>query len=388
MRKNSIFKKMLLITAVAAGFCMGVPAMAASAGVEINEENFPDWALRDKAASFDTDGDGMLSPEEIEKVESIEIVKFLDPDDTEEPTSYKKSDFTFDFKGIGYFTSLKELKVNLSGGIVNDGLAGKHYDSVISNFSKVYKLKELTAFTFYSAKQEKIDLSKLPKLEKADLSIAGLRTLTINNKNLKTIFLWNRDKTAKIKTLDFRKAPNLKTLNLYNMLSPNVLFGSKNKKVKELHVSSDRETKIKKISLTPLKALKILTLTNVNIKNIDFSKNTALTEIYVDKCAIKKLDLSKNKKLTWVACEGKKTKSIIIPKKNIISTFKWVNANLSKFSNSRLNPETLTSVILFRNRIQSLDLRRYKKLDYVSVDKKVKVKLASVLADKQIVSYF
>lgn len=386
MYTNCIFKKMLLITAAAAAsFCMGVPVMAAAAGVEVNEKNFPDVALREKAAAFDENQDGKLSSDELEKVESLKIRKFLDPDDTEEETNYQKSDFTFDFKGIEYFTSLKELEINLSGGLVSDGGAGKHYESVITNFSKVYRLQELTSFSFHSAKLEKIDLSKLSGLEKADLSIKGLRTLTINNKNLRSLRFW--DSTSKMKIMDFRKAPNLKMLYLDNLQSPNVLFGKKNKKIKQLHITGNGKTKIKKMSIVPLKALKKLTLTMVNIPSIDFSQNTALEDIYVDNCAMKKLDLSQNKKLTWVACEGKKTKSIIIPKKNIISTFKWVNANLSKFSNSRLNPETLTSVILFGNKLKSIDLKRYNKLDYVSVDKKVKVKLASALAEKQIVSY-
>lgn len=382
-------KKILLITAAAAAsFCMGIPVMAATAGVEVNEKNFPDEALRDKAAAFDENQDGSLSSEELEKVESIKIVKFLNPDDSEEWKYYEKSDFTFDFKGIEHFTSLKELTVNLSGGIVRDDGDdgdGKHYDSVISNFSKVYKLKNLTSFSFYSAKLEKIDLSKLSRLEKADLDITGLNTLTINNKNLKFIRLWNN--TSKIKTLDFRKAPNLKTLYLDNLQSQNVLFRKKNNKLKQLFVTSNGKTQIKKMSITPLKALKKMTMTKVNMKSVDFSQNTKLDDIYVDNCAMKTLDLSKNKKLTWVACEGKKTKSVIIPKKNIISTFKWVNANLSKFSNSRLNPKSLTSVILFGNKIKTLDLKRYKKLDYVSVDRNVKVKLASKLTNKQIVSY-
>ena len=47
----------------------------------------------------------------------------------------------------------------------------------------------------------------------------------------------------------------------------------------------------------------------------------------------------------------------------------------------------LTSVILFGNRISSLNLERYKKLDYVSVDKNVKVKLAQGLSDEGIISY-
>lgn len=386
MHTNCIFKKMLFITAAAAsGFFMGMPVMAAAAGVEVNEKNFPDVALRGKAAAFDENQDGKLSSDELKKVESLKIYKFLDPDDTEEDTNYQKSDFAFDFKGIEHFTSLKELEINLSGGIVSDGGFGTHYESVITNFSKVYKLQELTSFSFYSAKLKKIDLSKFSRLEKASLNIKGLRSLTINNKNLRTFGFG--ESTSKIKTLDFRKAPNLKVLYLDNLQSPNVLFGKKNKKIKQLHITSNGKAKIKKMSITPLKALKKLTLTTVNIPNINFSRNTALEDIYVDNCTMKRLDLSKNKKLTWVACEGKKTKSIIIPKKNIISTFKWVNANLSKFSNGRLNPETLTSVILFGNKLKAIDLKRYDKLDYVSVDKKVKVKLANALTEKQIIRY-
>ena len=112
-----------------------------------------------------------------------------------------------------------------------------------------------------------------------------------------------------------------------------------------------------------------------------------MEDVYVDTCSMETLDFSKNEKLKWVACEGKKTKEIIIPENNIISTFKWVNANLDTFENEYLNPDTLTSIILFNNPIQSLDLTRYENLSLVFVDKDVNVQLAPGLDPNEIVTH-
>lgn len=382
--------KKIVTVILVTGVCICLKASTVmAADVTINRKNFPDEALRAEVSAFDTDRDGKLQKEEIRNVKSLHVYKFLDSDDVdyeENPDAvmpqYQKSDFVFDFKGVEYFTGLNELTINLSGGCVQE--TGKHYASEISNFKKVYQLKKLTSLTMFSAKVKQINLSKFPKLKKCSLDLPGLCSITVNNKELHNFRLSD---TANIKKLDFSSAPKLKVLYLSQMKAPYVVFGRNNKKLKELHVESNGKTKISSLDITPLASLERFTLTKVRISNINFSKNKALDDVYVDNCSIKKLDFTKNTKLTWLACEGKKTKKILIPKKNRISTFKWVNAGLTRFSNKRLNPKTLTSVILFGNRISSLNLERYKKLDYVSVDKNVKVKLAQGLSDEGIISY-
>ena len=317
-RKNKMEKgqKMLIMAAaIAAGVLLGAPAAEAASDVEINNKNFPDQALQEAVKVFDTNADGKLQSDEIAKVETLKLRKFVDADDVsgdETMPKYQKSVFKFDFGGIQYLTNLKDLSINLSGGVAEDG---KHYDSVISNFKQAYRLKKLKSLEFYGAKQKTVDLSKWTKLETADLSISGLSKFKVSNKALQKIRLGKS--TSGVKSLDFRNAPKLKTLYLDDLRSTNVYFGKKNKKLRGLYITSN---------------------------------------CFVDECSMKTLDLSKSTKLTSVACEGKKTKKVVVPKKNVISTFKWVNAKLSKFSSSRLNPKTLTSVILFGNRIDTLNL--------------------------------
>lgn len=386
MIRNSLFgfgRKMLLIIAAIAGICLvTVPAMAET-GVEINHKNFPDSALLDAVLGLDENQDGFLQTEEITKAKELRINKFINGDDVgedEKAPVYQKSDFKFNFQGIQYLAGLESLEVNLSGGATKDG---KHYDSVIFNFTQVYRLKKLTSFSFYSAKQKTIYLSKFPKLEKTDLAVTGLTNLKIDNKYLKKVRIGRS--TSGLGVLDFRKAPKLNTLYIDNLQTPKVYFN--NKKMKQMHIESNGKKKIKSMSLKSLKSLQNLSLTKVNISSLDLSKNFMLVELYLDSCTMKKLDVSKNKKLTWIACEGKHTKSIVLPPKNVISTFKWVNAGRYKFNGSRLNADTLTSVILFGNKIQSLDLKRFRKLDFVFVDKGVKVKLAPNLSAGNIIHY-
>lgn len=384
-RKNKMEKgqKMLIMAAaIAAGVLLGAPAAEAASDVEINNKNFPDQALQEAVKVFDTNADGKLQSDEIAKVETLKLRKFVDADDVsgdETMPKYQKSDFKFDFGGIQYLTNLKDLSINLSGGVAEDG---KHYDSVISNFKQAYRLKKLKSLEFYGAKQKTVDLSKWTKLETADLSISGLSKFKVSNKALQKIRLGKS--TSGVKSLDFRNAPKLKTLYLDDLRSTNVYFGKKNKKLRGLYITSNGKKKIKSMSVKPLKGLKRLTMAQVNISKMDFSGNKALEDIYVDDCSMKTLDLSKSTKLTSVACEGKKTKKVVVPKKNVISTFKWVNAKLSKFSSSRLNPKTLTSVILFGNRIDTLNLKRFTKLDYIAVDKDVKVQLAASVSEDKI----
>lgn len=376
-----------MIILTAAGLCLKMPVNSqASVNIAVNESVFPEETLRKKAASFDRNKDGMLSKSEIKKVKSLSIVKFLDPDDAPEDGKapvYEKSDFTFDFQGIEHFTSLKKLEINLSSGITKK--EGKHYNSVLFHFDEVYKLKNLTHFKLYSAKQKNIDLSKLPKLKSVILSVPNLSNLTIRNNDLKKFRL--ESSTSKMKSLDFQDAPNLTTLYLSNMQSTNMIFGEKNTFLQEMNIEGNGKTKIKFFDITHLENLKKLLLKKINISNIDFSKNINLEDVYVDTCSMETLDFSKNEKLKWVACEGKKTKEIIIPENNIISTFKWVNANLDTFENEYLNPDTLTSIILFNNPIQSLDLTRYENLSLVFVDKDVNVQLAPGLDPNEIVTH-
>lgn len=387
-KKGTLYFAMAVIT-TAAGLFLKIPVNAqrhllSDTKIAVNKNIFPEETLRKKAASFDSNKDGMLSKAEIKKATSLSIIKFLDPDDVPENSKnpeYKKSDFVFNLEGIQHFTSLKKLEINLSGGITKK--EGKHYDSILLHFDEVYKLKNLTSLKLYSAKQKNIDLSKLPKLKSVILNVPNLSKLTIDNESMKKF--WLGDSTSKMASLDFQNAPNLTTLYLDNMQSANVIFGKKNTALQEMSITGNGKTEIKSLDITYLKNLKKLILRKINISDVDFSKNTNLENVSVDTCSMETLDFSKNEKLDWLACEGKKTKEIIIPENNVISTFKWVNANLDTFENEYLNPDTLTSIILFNNPIQSLDLTRYPNLSYVFVSKNVNVQLAPELDPNEIV---
>jgi uncharacterized protein YjbI with pentapeptide repeats len=297
--------------------------------------------------------------------------------------NYKKSDFVFNFKGIEYFTNLKELEINLTAGVV--AKTDKHYASVITGLDQLYTLKKLEKFKLLSADVKEIDLSKLPNLQKTELYLSGIRSIIINNRKLKKVRFIDESETGKSKT-------------------SNIFFGRKNKGIKELAISGNLK-KITAPDMTALVSLENLYLYNIKMKKLDFSKNRKLANIEISHCSIKELDFSgnsrlteadiencstetldfsKNKELTWVSCDGEKTKNIILPKKNKISVFRWTRAGLTKFSNTRLNPKTLTTLTLFDNQIKSLNLKKYKNLEMVWVDKNVKVKLAEGLSEEDV----
>lgn len=377
----------LTVIAILAGIFLKTPtSISASEEIEINEQVFPEKDLREKAASFDKNEDGMLSKSEIAQAKTISIYKFLDIDDIDEDDTsivvphYEKSDFVFDFKGIQYFTSLEKLEMILSFGRTDEG---KHYPSVLFHFDEIYALKNLRSFKLYSGKQKNIDLSKLPKLKTVILSIPNISNITIDNKYLKKFEL--SDSTSKLKSINFQNAPKLKKLYLSKMKDTELVFGPKNTSIQNLSIQCDEKIKINSLSLAYLKNLKSFSCEKLNISEIDFSKNINLESVYIKYSFMKTLDFSKNKKLDWIHCEGKKTKKIIIPKENVISTFRWEDGNLDTFENEDLNPDTLKAVILRRNHIKSVDLTRYKNLEFVAVDEGVTVKLAPELNPEEII---
>lgn len=120
-------------------------------GIAINETNFPDDTFRDYVSeNFDTDGDDVLSSDEIDDVTEIDV----------------NSESIDDLTGIEYFTELEELYC------YNNNLT----ELDLSN------LTELTSIECYGNYIEKLDFSNNTKVEYINCTNNCLTSLIIGNK--------------------------------------------------------------------------------------------------------------------------------------------------------------------------------------------------------------
>lgn len=84
---------------------------------------------------------------------------------------------------------------------------------------------------------------------------------------------------------------------------------------------------------------------------------------------------SENSALKEVLLDGKKIKNLVLPKDNIIAAFRWANAGLKQISlaDLGLNPEYLEDIILWNNKLTSLDIRGYYKLNDPWIEDRVEI---------------
>ena len=186
--------------------------------VEINETNFPDAIFREYVkSSFDKDGDGVLSAEEIAAVTSIIL---------SEDGLHGETIVVSDLKGIEYFTNLKELNCNESNLTKIDLSKNKklEYLSCESNDLTTLDLSSNTALINLYCKCNNItelDLTNNTELEILSCGEAGfwssggnlLTELDLsNNTKLKTLICDNNSLTK----LDLSNNKNLTTLSCVN----------------------------------------------------------------------------------------------------------------------------------------------------------------------------
>lgn len=398
-----------LLTVLTLGACMfffgtAHAAEAESSGVKIDTNAFPDNFLQTYVLeNIDTNKDGILQQEEAETVTALTLRKFKDADEQgdEESTAerhyYTKEEFTFDFKGLENFSNLSSLTLRLVGGLTEGDV---EYPVKVSNVNNLYQLKNLKTLEINKADLKSFDCSKFPKLEKLTLTdFSELKKLVFKgNKKLKKLELWD---LPKMDTLDVSSLGGLTSLTLRSVDVKTIQFGKKNSSIKSLYAGSSSTarycTKLNSLDLSKLTGLKKLYVTNMkNLKKLDVSRNRNLQSIYLERCNkiaevaptknkkltevdiwncknLKTLNLSANHKLNWLRLDGMEVKSIQLSRKNKLSFFRYANAKLKKFDVKNINAGTLTDLQLYGNKLKKVDVRKYKKLENLEVDKGVKV---------------
>lgn len=411
-------KKKLLFLALCAclTFAGGVSVKAASDDVAINEASFPDEYFRTYVLThIDTNKDQILQREEAEAVTTLYLDKFetLMDADGDGYVYFKEEDFAFDCKGLEYFTNAEMLLLRLSGGKTTEG---KTYPVKVSNGDLIYKLRKLKELKLIKGDYQSFDSSHFPELEQLSLSqFNRIKEITLKG-NPKLWKLHMADMS--IDTIDVSDYGSMTYMNMYGVDVKNIKFGNKNKVLKTLRYSyfhsNVRITRLKTLDLSKLKGLKKLFLHDIKyLKKIDLSKNKKLCTFGLSRCEkITGISLMNCKNLTFVSlwdckslrhvtlenCQklttieiiknpglksffmkGIKAKAILLGQGNKIESFRCINAGLKKFNVKNLNPKTLKKMYLQGNKFKKLNVKKYKKLKMIKVDKGVKVSGAKKL---------
>ena len=255
-----------------------------SAGVAIDNTNFPDANFRTVVENYDTNKDGNLSDTEIAAVEAINC---------------SRKGIT-NLKGIEYFTSLDILwcaENQLTALDVSENTALRFLSCYRNRLTTldVDKNTALEELYCYSNQLTKLDVSKNTALTDLNCIYNQLTTLDVN-KNTALNKLWCGDNL--LTTLDVSK--NTALIDLYcscNQLTE--LDVSKNTALTDLDCSGNQ--------LTVLNVSKNTALTDLycggnQLTTLDISKNTALTELDCGGNQLTTLDISKNTALTELDC--------------------------------------------------------------------------------------
>ena len=228
-----------------------------SAGVAIDNTNFPDANFRTVVKKFDTNKDGSLSDTEIAAVEVINC----------------SSKGITNLKGIEYFTALRLLSC---------------YRNQLTTLD-VDKNTALEELYCYSNQLTKLDVSKNTSLKILDCIYNQLTTLDVN-KNTALNKLWCGDNP--LTTLDV----------------------SKNTALIDLYCSCNQLTKL---DVSKNTALTDLACSGNQLTALDVSKNTALTKLDCGRNQLTELDVSKNTSLTELDCDENQLTSLDLSNTNM-----------------------------------------------------------------------
>ena len=293
-----------------------------TAGVTIDETTFPDENFRKWVLSQKYGKDGILTEEEIAKVESIDVayqdIKSL--------------------KGIEYFTAMEYL------------LCGSEHLTEI-DISKNTKLKWLRCS---QSKLTSLDVSKNAALVELRCHNNQLTALDVSNNPL----LENLDcESNKLTELDITHNPALKYLSCYyNPLTS--LDVSHNPVLESLHCY---ELPLGTLDVTKNPALQSLVCTGMQLTTLDLSQNPELNYLSCDGNELTTLDISQNPKLYFLRCYGNKLAALDLTKASELESLECYDNQLTALDvTQNLALKTLDCQ---NNQIAALDVTKNTKLE-------------------------
>ncbi len=271
--------KKLILSAAVFMFLLLVGTNNASAAeqISIDEAHFPEMCIREEVRNIhDKNHDGILSVEEQEAVTDFWVYKFCDKDDY--PTEYLNApcpeytmdDLTLDFKGMEYFTNLKNIHLDCSyAHVYVKGLKQRDkYDIKVKNFESLSKCLRLETILWFRINESfllddgravDVDVSKWSQLKNLSLYISNKNvTFTLGNKKLKTLHAGGNN----IKLKNISGCPKLRELSL------------ECKNIKSLNLSKCRN--LRQLSVAGVRGIKTICVYNDKLTYVPAKKNASV----------------------------------------------------------------------------------------------------------------
>ena len=322
--------------------------------VPLNSTVFPDAIFRQYVSdNFDKNKDGVLSEEEIAKVENIDV--------------FERGVTSLD--GIEVFYALESLHCSynqLSELDVSRNTSLQELYCWNNQLSKldVSKNTSLQKLCCNNNQLNKLDVSKNTSLECLRCYNNQLNELDVS-RNTKLRILWCYDN--QLSKLDVSRNTLLQELSCYNnQLSE--LDVSKNTSLQELHCPINQ---LSKLDVSKNMSLEILECSNNQLSELDVSKNTSLEALACTDNQLSELDVSRNTKLRILWCYDNQLSELDVSKNMSLENL-WCSDNkLSKLDVSKNT--SLQELYCYNNKLNKLDLSKNTKLQILSCDSTVKL---------------
>ena len=255
-----------------------------SAGVAIDNTNFPDANFRTVVENFDTNKDGSLSDTEIAAVEEIDC---------------SRKGIT-NLKGIEYFTALRLLKCNRNQLTTLDVDKNTALEKLYCSNNKLTSLDvskniSLTELECDYNQLTSLDVSKNTALTHLDCQNNQLISLDVS-KNTALNKMWCREN--QLTALDVSKNTALKGL----WCGKNQLTALDVSKNIALIVLECYKNQLTSLDVDKNTALETLYCYSNQLTSLDVSKNTALTNLYCSLNQLTALDVS-NTNMVYLDCD-------------------------------------------------------------------------------------
>ena len=312
--------------------------------VPLNSTVFPDAIFRQYVSdNFDKNKDGVLSEEEIAKVENIDV--------------FERGVTSLD--GIEVFYALESLHCSynqLSELDVSRNTSLQELYCWNNQLSKldVSKNTSLQKLCCNNNQLNKLDVSKNTSLECLRCYNNQLNELDVS-RNTKLRILWCYDN--QLSKLDVSRNTLLQELSCYNnQLSE--LDVSKNTSLQELHCPINQ---LSKLDVSKNMSLEILECSNNQLSELDVSKNTSLEALACTDNQLSELDVSRNTKLRILWCYDNQLSELDVSKNMSLENL-WCSDNkLSKLDVSKNT--SLQELYCYNNKLNKLDVSKNTSLE-------------------------
>ncbi len=307
-----------------------LPAAAQAEGVTIDETNFPDAAFREYVERVcDSDGNKVLSAEEIGKVESMMLVAGW--------TTVSK---ITSLKGIEYFTALTKLYC---------------YNNALTALD-VSQNTALTDLNCSENELTELDVTQNTALTRLNCYNNELTALDVTQNTALTTLSCHSNKLTELNVTQNTALTSLICQN--NALTE--LNVSKNTALTNLDCSINKLTAL---DVSQNTALTTLACHHTALTALDVSKNTALTNLYCSDNALTALDVTQNTALTRLYCDSNALTALDVTKNTALTYLDCYNNALTALDVTKNT--ALTYLDCNNNALTALDLSQNTKLTYL-----------------------